>query len=123
MSVAELALPTAIGILLWGIGVAVIHWLPMGLDGGTAQAVTYALSVPTGWLTVETIARAAPSLAIDPLTLTVRASIIGLLLNAIAIGFAPELYRGAGATTMFGAAWLFWILAIILFLAERRRGA
>ncbi len=121
MNVADFVRPTVIGVALWAIGVAVIRWLPMGFDGGGAQALTYALSVPTGWLSVDMIARIGSGAATDPLLLTVQASIIGLVLNGLALGFAPAFYQGAGGQPIFGAAWLFWMLAVILFFASRRR--
>jgi len=118
MSAADLALPAVTGIAMWAIGLAVIRFLPAGFDGGTAQVIAYALSLPTGWLTAETIARAARAVAGDPLRVGVHAAIIGLILNGVAMGFAPGLY---GAAALGGAAWLFWMLAAILFFAARRR--
>ena len=111
----------ALSAMLWGVGVATIRLAaPHGLFAPAFSAVLFAATVPLAWFTVDLAVRVAgrhtPLLATATLV-----SMPALLLDGVAITWAPGLYGPAALPLRAEAAWLLWFVGVSLAMALWRQ--
>jgi Kef-type K+ transport system membrane component KefB len=118
-----LALASVVG---WFVAALFIRWAaPLGwFDGGTANVILFAVSLPVAFVTVELVRRFVPAgqVTLGCALLTTPA----LVLDGLALTWTPALYGNHPGGPNHGSTWLLYgvgaILAVALWrdLAGRR---
>ncbi len=107
-----------LSVVLWGLGVLAIRFgAPLGLFAPTPLAILFLATVPLAWSTVNFAARLTGR-RLASLTAAAQASMPALLLDGLAIAWAPGLY-GVDAQPVLAhiGAWLLWFVGICLAVA------
>ena len=110
-----------IGAVIWFIAAMFIRYaLQLGwLDGTLPTVLAFIGSLPAA-ASVELLHRLVRR-PTDPLLPTAAIiSLVGLLLDGIAITWTPSLYSQDRAAISFGAAWLLWTVGLTLLWAMVR---
>ena len=113
-----------LSVVLWGVGVAFIREaIPFGLFSAAASFALLAATLPVAWLTVR-LARRVAGPGTTPFEAVALVSMPALLLDGLALTWAPAAYGPAGTSLRIPAAWLLWFVGVSLAVAvsaERRR--
>ena len=112
-----------LGVLLWFSGALFIRYgIPVGLFGGWAGIVLFALSVPLAPL-LSSMAKRLGVLRQDQLVPGVAfMSAVAMLCGGIALTWFPVLYGDNPASHYLGAAWLLFDVGVNLTVALFTRG-
>ena len=122
MTATQVTRATLYGLVFWFFAAMVVHFRPALFDGGSANAVLLAASVPVCWLSIPVSRWASGVDARHVLDANVVAIIVAALADGIGITFLPDqLYAGVSAASQFGAAWILWGVAWILLFAMMAR--
>jgi hypothetical protein len=113
----------ALGAGLWAVGVLAIHQLaPFGVFLPDAGAILLLAALPMAWLTVRLAVRVAGEAGPDPLTAVAIVSAPALLLDGLALTWAPSIYAGSAGEQRAAGAWLLWFVGVSLLIAIARAG-
>ncbi len=111
----------ALSATLWAVGVATIRLAaPFGLFAPAFAPVLFAVTVPLAWLAVDLAVRVAGPHTPLPAAATL-VSMPALLLDGLAITWAPGLYGPAALPLRAEAAWLLWFVGVSLAVALWRQ--
>jgi len=107
------------GAVIWLMAAMCIRFaIPVGwLDGGTATAVFFALSLPGSMLGIELIHRINRGETGQMIRTSAVIALVGAMMDGLAISWTPLLYTPDRAALSFGGAWLLWIVGAILAYA------
>ena len=106
------------GIVFWFMAAMTVKLLAPYFDGGSANAVILAASIPFAWLSIPIGLWAAGAPTREAIHVNVVAIIAAALLDGIGITyFAPLLYAGVSPASQFGAAFILWGVGWILIFA------
>ncbi len=120
LSVSQIIILSAYGILLWLIAAFMIRYgTPAGVFGRLANIPVYAATAAGALLLVRSSARLARLHAGQLVAGTVIVSIAALFADGVAIAWAPTLYGADAAASLFGIAWLSFAVASSFVWAVR----
>lgn len=107
-----------LGILLWFTGALFIRYgIPVGLFGGLAGIVLFALSVPLAPILIS-MGKRLGALRQDQLLPGIALmSAVAMLCGGIALTWFPVLYGDNPASRYLGAAWLLYDVGVNLIVA------
>ena len=110
-----------LSVALWALGVAMIRLAaPFGMFARHLAAPLFLATIPMAWLTVDLAGRVAAG-RLGVLEATAVVSAPALLLDGVALTWAPALYGVAAAPLQAPAAWLLWFVGVSLAVASARR--
>lgn len=121
MSQAQLFRAVGYGLAFWFAAAMTIHLAPSLFDGGFANAIVLAVSVPIAWATMP-LARLAcgvdDALLFEATAIAIAAATFA---DGVGITFASgTLYAGVTPASQFGAAWILWGVGWLLVFAWQR---
>jgi hypothetical protein len=110
------ALLMLLGTSLWAIGVLGIHaCAPLGVLAPAWSLPLLFAALPMAWLTLRLLRRVAGDAGlVEALAI---ASAPALLLDGVALTWAPWVYGAAVAEQRAAGAWLLWFVGVSLVLA------
>ena len=113
------------GAVIWFIAAMFIRLaLPLGwLAGGLLTVLVFAGSLPTAAVSIELAHRLVGGGSGQRIKTAAIISLVGLLLDGIAITWTPALYSPDRAAISFGGAWLLWTVGLTLVWALVRDAA
>ncbi len=118
MTVGRTLLFLVIGAVAWYLAALLIRFYgDVLLTGGWEHRATVAVAALAAPLVTWLVARATgtpPHAMTHPMALMVM---IAVLLDGLAVTWAPELYGGPGPTLSYGAAFLLWGVGCLLLSA------
>ena len=114
-----------LGAAIWFIAAMFIRFaLSFGwLDGSLLTLLVFAGSLPTAAISIELAHRLVGGRAGRRIHTAAVISLVGLLLDGIAITWTSTLYSPDRAAISFGGAWLLWTVGLTLTWALIRDAA
>ncbi len=112
---------TVLSAVLWAVGVLTIRFAaPFGLFSPGFSLALMLATIPLAWLTVDLAIRVAGQNAPLP-WVAAMVSMPALLLDGVAIMWAPGLYGPAAMPLRAEAAWLLWFVGVSMAVALWRQ--
>ena len=110
-----------LSVVLWIVGVATIRLVaPCGRCAPRVGAGLFLATVPVAGATGDVAKRVAGG-RVPLLQATTVASVPALLLDGLALGWAPAIYGPAAMPLQAPAAWLLWFVGVSLAVALWRQ--
>lgn len=109
-----------IGAILWLAAARLVHFLPWLFDGGRMSAILFVAIIVSSWLTVDIVRLATRPGPGQLVPLMAWGTLTALLLDGLAISFAPSFYASVSSATQFGAAAIMWGAGLGLLFALLR---
>jgi hypothetical protein len=109
-----------LGAALWFTAAMIVHFLPQLMDGGIGTLIMFAVSIPNALITIwlfEKLVKPIPGELLPSMT---WGMLTALILDGIAISFAPGIYAGVSTATQYGAALIMFGAGVILLLTILR---
>ena len=120
---------TIIGVVVWFAAALFIRYYETMLFGAPSQnlAILYAATIPVCYVSVL-IAQKLPKLSAQSLCAGLCVGYTAaLLLDGLALVWAPQLYSMAASPVPYGSAWLLWgvcwLLASAVIISRRKLSA
>ncbi len=110
----------ALGAALWFTAAMIVHFLPWAMDGGMGSLIMLAVSLPNALITIWLYERLVKPARGGLLPSMVWGMITALLMDGLAVSFAPQIYAGVSSATQYGAALIMFGAGVILLLTLMR---
>jgi hypothetical protein len=110
------------GLIVWFIAAMFIRFaLPLGwLEGNIVTIIIFIVSLPVAAISIELVHRFTDGQKGEKIRTAAVLSLVGLLLDGMAITWTPLLYTADRAALSFGGAWLLWTVGLTLTYALAR---
>jgi hypothetical protein len=107
-----------LGGALWAIGMGGVHLAAVwGVFMPAWSALLLAMTLPMAWATLRLIRRVSGADASGMVEVTALVSAPALLLDGVALTWAPSLYDATEAGQRAAGAWLLWFVGVSLVMA------
>ena len=122
----QILVALAIGTVFWAVAAFFVRVFgaPLFVDGSAGLVILFAASVPFAWASMEVCARLGRFSGADLVPALVTMTVVAVVLDGVALVWAPGLYRLPRPTLVLAAAWLLYgvgfILAFGLWKASRQ---
>lgn len=112
-----------VSLAYWALATLYIRYAPTALRGPISAAASFALAAPVGWASILLARRLG---GLSPTQLLPGISVVGasaMMIDALVLRWAPQVYGTDNAAVLRGAAWLLWgygvSFAIAVVIATR----
>jgi hypothetical protein len=122
LSRRQIAVLIGLALVMWVGATGFIRLLPAALGDPRWALVSFTAMAPVGWASVRLIAAVAGLRGASLLAGVGVVGAIAMMIDGVALAWAPQLYAASERGARLGAAWLLWgyglSLAIAVWLAR-----
>jgi hypothetical protein len=105
------------GAVFWLVAAVWVRWFPLAFTDPIRGTIGFVTTIPIGWLSVLFTRRVAHLSREQLLTGVSVASVVAMLLDAVALRWSPSMYAPTDAIIRFASAWLLWGYGVSLGFA------
>lgn len=118
----QVAIATMNGAIYWALAILFIRFAGphVFVHGSPRLAGLYVALIPVSWAFVELAPRVAGFSAATGASAVTVMCLTALMLDGLAIGWAPSLYGLTPSAIVLASAWLLWWFGVLLAFAFRR---
>lgn len=114
---SQLTILVVFSAVLWVAATAYIRFFPAALIDPVQGAISFVTALPMGWLSVWLTRRVARLEQGQLLPGIAVVGAIAMMIDGLALHFAPGAYGVDDTTVRLGAAWLLWGYGVSLGIA------
>jgi hypothetical protein len=123
LKASQILILVIVSLAYWALATLYIRYVPTALLGPIQAVISFALAAPVGWASILLARRLA---RLGQAQLLPGIGVVGasaMMLDALVLRWAPQVYGTDGAAILRGAAWLLWgygvSFAIAVVMATR----